>query len=215
MLRFEMQNAVRWSLLLNTPHIPGIQLNMNFIFFVMTTSSIALMIYKSPELVLSSMINGAGASINLALRLLAIYSVWISVMRIIEQSGLDKKIAKLLSPIVNRLFKGESDEARAAISMNFSANMLGIGSVATPLGIKAIERMDKGSLYASHNIILFVVINCTSLELLPSTILGMRASLNSINPADIILPTLISSAVSTICGVCLCLLIRKFCKDKV
>ncbi len=181
----------------------------------MTTSSIALMIYKSPELVLSSMINGASSAVTLAIRLLAIYSVWIAVMRIIEKSGLDKKVAKVLSPIVKRLFKGESDEALSSISMNFSANMLGIGSVATPLGIQAIERMDKGSLYASHNIILFVVINCTSLELLPSTILGMRASMGSVNPADIILPTLLSSLISTICGICLCMLFRKFGKEKV
>ncbi len=170
------------------------------------------MIYKSPELVLSSMINGASSAVTLAIRLLAIYSVWIAVMRIIEKSGLDKKVAKVLSPIVKRLFKGESDEALSSISMNFSANMLGIGSVATPLGIQAIERMDKGSLYASHNIILFVVINCTSLELLPSTILGMRASMGSVNPADIILPTLLSSLISTICGICLCMLFRKFGK---
>lgn len=173
------------------------------------------MIYKSPELVLSSMINGASSAITLAIKLLAIYSVWIAIMRIIEQSGLDKKIAKLLSPIVKRLFKGESEEAQASISMNFSANMLGIGSVATPLGIQAIERMDSGKIYASHNIILFVVINCTSLELLPSTILGMRASLGSVNPADIILPTLISSLLSTICGIILCKIAKKFCKEKV
>lgn len=187
---------------------------MNLIFFIMTTSSIVLMIYKSPELVLSSMINGASSAITLAIRLLAIYSVWIAVMRIIEKSGLDKKIAKILSPIVKRLFKGESEEAQASISMNFSANMLGIGSVATPFGIQAIERMDSGKLYASHNIILFVVINCTSLELLPSTILGMRASMGSVNPADIILPTLLSSLISTICGISLCLLARKFLKEK-
>lgn len=180
----------------------------------MTTSSIALMIYKSPELVLSSMINGASSAINLAIKLLAIYSVWIAIMRIIEQSKLDKKIAKLLSPIVKRLFKGESEDAIASISMNFSANILGIGSVATPLGIQAIERMDTGKIYASHNIILFVVINCTSLELLPSTILGMRASMGSINPADIILPTLLSSLISTICGICLCMLFRRFGKEK-
>ena len=81
------------------------------------------MIYKSPELVLSSMINGASSAVTLAIRLLAIYSVWIAVMRIIEKSGLDKKVAKVLSPIVKRLFKGESDEALSSISMNFSANM--------------------------------------------------------------------------------------------
>ena len=132
-----------------------------------------------------------------------------------RKKWLDKKVAKILSPIVKRLFKGESDDALSSISMNFSANMLGIGSVATPLGIQAIERMDKGSLYASHNIILFVVINCTSLELLPSTILGMRASMGSVNPADIILPTLLSSLISTICGICLCMLFRKFGKEKV
>lgn len=182
---------------------------MNIIFFIMVTASITLMIYKSPELVLTSMTSGATSSITLMLKLLAIYSVWIAVLKVVEQSGLDKKIAKLLSPLTKRLFKGENDEALQNIGMNFSANLLGIGSVATPLGIKAIENMQDGSVYASDNIILFVVINCTSLQLLPTTIIGLRASYGSLAPADIILPSIISSMVSTIVGVALCYALRR------
>lgn len=180
----------------------------------MTTASITLMIYKSPQLVLASMTTGATNAITLAIKLLAIYSIWIAVLKIVETSNLDKKIAALLSPIVKRLFKGESQAATQNISLNFSANLLGIGSVATPFGIKAIENMDKGSVYASDNIILFVVINCTSLQLLPSTIIGLRASYGSVSPADIILPTLLSSMLATITGVFLCFVGKKFWKIK-
>lgn len=181
---------------------------MNIIFFIMITASITLMVYKSPELVLTSMTSGATSSITLMIKLLAIYSVWIAVLKVVEQSGLDKKIARFLSPITRRLFKGESDEALQNIGMNFSANLLGIGSVATPLGIKAIENMNDGSIYATDNIILFVVINCTSLQILPTTIIGLRASYGSVSPADIILPTIISSMVSTIVGVILCYILK-------
>lgn len=181
----------------------------------MTTASITLMVFKAPELVLTSMINGAKNSIELCLKLLAIYSVWLAIMNIIQQSNLDKKIAKLLLPITKRLFKGENQTALNNISLNFSANLLGIGSIATPFGIKAIENMsEKNQIYASDNIILFVVINCTSLQILPSTIIGLRASYQSASPADIILPTIIASTISTIVGIALCFLCKKFFKGK-
>ena len=177
---------------------------MNTIFFIMTTASICLLIYTSPELVLSSMIDGAAGSIELAVSLLAIYAVWLSVLEVMGRSGLSASLARALNPITRRIFKGESEDAYEKISLNMSANMLGIGSIATPLGIGAIEKMDKGDGIASDNIIMFVIINCTSIQLLPTTIIGLRAAGGSIAASDIILPSLIATIASTLCGILLC-----------
>ena len=177
----------------------------------MTTASICLLIYTSPDLVLSSMIDGASGSIELALALLAIYAVWLSVLEVMQRSGMSGQLARALNPITRRMFKGESEEAYERISLNMSANMLGIGSIATPIGISAIEQMDKGDGRASDNVILFVIINCTSIQLLPTTIIGLRAAGGSLSPADIIMPSLIATTASTLCGIFLCKLCSFIC----
>ena len=182
---------------------------MNTIFFILTTASICLLIYSSPELVLSAMIDGVSGTVELAVTLLAIYAVWLSIIEIMQKSGMTDGLSRLLNPITRRIFKGESEEVYMNISLNMSANLLGIGSVATPLGIKAVELMDRGDGRASDNIILFVIINCTSIQLLPTTIIGLRAAGGSIAPSDIILPSLIATVASTICGILLCKLCAK------
>lgn len=184
---------------------------MNTIFFILTTASICLLIYTSPELVLSAMIDGVAGTVELAVTLLAIYAVWLSVIEIMQQSGMTNGLSRILNPITRKIFKGESEETYMNISLNMSANLLGIGSVATPLGIKAVELMDRGDGRASDNIILFVIINCTSIQLLPTTIIGLRAAGGSIAPSDIILPSLIATVASTICGIFLCKLCAKIC----
>ena len=82
--------------------------------------------------------------------------------------------------------------------------MLGMGGVATPAGIKAMERMQDGSEKATHNMVMLFVINATSIQLIPATVIAMRASANSQNAADIILPTLISSGIATLLGLIIC-----------
>lgn len=150
------------------------------------------------------MISGAKASFELSFKMLAIYCVWLSLLEILTRTNFDKKINKLFKPITKRLFKGESDECLSYINLNFTANLLGIGGVATPMGIKAINSMNKFNNKASDNMILFIVINTTSIQLLPASIIGLRASFGSISSSDIILPTLIASTISTIIGFLLC-----------
>ncbi len=184
---------------------------MNTIFFILTSASICLLIYTSPDMILSAMIDGVGGSLELAVTLLAIYAVWLSIIEIMQQSGMSAGLSKILNPLTRKIFKGESEEAYSNISLNLSANMLGIGSVATPLGIKSVQLMDKGNGRASDNIILFVIINCTSIQLIPTTIIGLRVSNGSLSPADIIMPSLLATTASTICGIFLCKLCSKIC----
>ena len=116
-----------------------------------------------------------------------------------EQSGITKKISKLLSPLVKKIFKTKDEETAQAISMNLSVNLLGMGGAATPYGIKACQLLDKSE-RAEYSSAMFFVINATSIQLLPTAIVGVRASLGSVAPADIILPSILTTAFSTLVG---------------
>lgn len=177
---------------------------MNAAFLIISVISLVMMTIHSPESAFSSMINGVSDAISLSIKLVAIYAVWLSVLEMMNKTGIDKKLSKLLKPLIKKIFKKESEEAYDWICINVSANMLGMGGVATPAGIKAMERMQDGSEKATHNMVMLFVINATSIQLIPATVIAMRASANSQNAADIILPTLISSGIATLLGMIIC-----------
>lgn len=150
------------------------------------------------------MIEGVRGAIELSFKLCAIYAVWLSVLKMVEATALDKKLSKILRPVVCKIFKNESDDAYDKICVNLAANMFGMGGVATPAGIKAMSAMSDGSDKATDNMIMLLVINATSIQLIPATVIALRASANSQSPSDVILPTLISSGIATLCGTILC-----------
>ncbi|MDE5618390.1 MAG: spore maturation protein [Clostridia bacterium] len=191
---------------------------MNFVFFLMVVISMIVLTVVSPDSAFGVMLSGARKSIELALSLFAIYSIWLSILEIMDKIGLNKLLNKLFRPINKRLFKGENDKALEFISLNLSANLLGMGSAATPMGIKAMEHMSDGSEKASDNMALFMIINATSIQLVPATVIGMRLAAGSASASDIILPSVIATLISTVCGVTLAKLCayisRKFKKNK-
>ena len=176
---------------------------MNAVFFLMLILSLIALTIASPQTAFSVMLNGATDAVELALSLFAVYSVWLSVLEIMDKAGISKAINRLFSPLWKRIFKGESEKATEYISLNFSANLLGMGSAATPMGIKAMEQMSKNREKASDNMILFLVFNATSVQLIPATVIGMRAQTGAADAADIILPSLLATLLSTISGVIL------------
>ena len=166
------------------------------------------MLFLSPESIFPTMIDGASASITFSIKLLAMYTVWLSVSGIFEKTGASDKLAKLFSPITKRLFKGEDETTRKYITMNLVSNMLGMNGAATPLGIKAVERMQNGKRY-KKNTAMLIVINSTSLQLLPASVIMLRSSFYSVSPSDIILPSLIATAFTTAVGIILVQIIYK------
>ena len=182
---------------------------MNLIFAVMAIISLIVMTVIDPENAYSAMLGGAENAISLAFKLAAIYCIWLSVLDIMEKTNINKLLYKIFSPLTKLLFKKEDEKTQELISMNFSANLLGMGGAATPLGIKAMERMNGDNTKASDNAILFMVINATSIQLLPANIIGIRASACSVSESDIIIPSLIATSVATAVGVILCLVLRK------
>lgn len=178
----------------------------------MVVTSLCVLLFTNPSVTLNEMISAAASSFELCLELCAVYAVWLGLLEIVEASGLGKKIAKLLRPIIKKLFKIDNEEVEKMIALNMSANLLGLGNAATPMGMKAMKALDDGSGKATYAMIMLVVINATSIQLLPSTVIGLRAAAGSANASDIILPTLITTIITTICGVLLVILCNKIAK---
>lgn len=167
----------------------------------MMLGSMLVLLIINPSAVLSEMLGASADALKLCIELCAVYAVWMGLIELVDASGLSEKLAKLLRPLIKKIFKIEDKETQKLIAMNVSANMLGIGNAATPLGIKAMQALDDKSGKANFAMIMLIVVNATSIQLLPTTVIGLRASAGSANPADIIIPTLIVTFCTTILGI--------------
>lgn len=187
---------------------------MNKIWVVMMLLGTAALLISNPGATISTLLDASASAVELSISLLGIYAVWLGLLEILEASGLSKKISKLLRPLIKKLFKDANEETQKDISINISANMLGLGNAATPYGIKAMKGLDDGSGVATKSMIMLMVLNATSIQLLPSTTISLRAAAGSSSPADIILPTLLATLISCLTGVGLTLLCGKIFKRK-
>ena len=175
---------------------------MNKIWIFLFVISIISLCFGDPTQVLSGLLTASNTAVKLSFSLCAIYAIWMGLFMILEKSGLSQKLSKLLSPIINKIFGkcNLSSESKQYVSMNISANLLGMGGAATPLGIKAIESMQKDNKDKStvtFPMIMLIAISCSSVQLLPTSIIGMLASAGSNNPSSIIFPSIICSIIST------------------
>ena len=175
----------------------------------MMLASLFVLIYVDPGATLTTMIDASTDALTLCIELCAVYAVWLGLLEIVDASGLGKKLAKLLRPIIKKLFKIDNEEIEKMIALNMSANMLGLGNAATPMGIKAMQAMDDKSGVATYSMMMLVIVNATSIQLLPSTVIGLRANAGSSDPADIILPTILATIVTTSVGILLAILCNK------
>lgn len=183
---------------------------MATVWTAMLLASLTMLIFQDPSQAVKSLIAGSHEAVTLTLNLLALYAFWLGFFNIIEKLGISRLLEKLLRPVINKLFPGASEKARKYITMNMSANLLGLGNAATPMAMLAIGEMDNGSTKASANMIMLTVISATSLQLLPTTVIGLRATHQSIAPADFIFPSLIATVTSTAIGIILVKLISRF-----
>ncbi len=181
---------------------------MNVIFGVVLILSTAILIFTNPNATLSAMLSGGEKALSLTLKMIVVYAVWLGVFELLEQSGLSQKFAKLLKPLNKFLYGKIPDKANDFMSLNMSANMLGMSGATTPMGIKAIQELEKYP-NTQYAISMFFVINATSIQIIPSSVMALRTSLGSSSPADIILPTILTTLLSTLIGV---LLVKIFIK---
>ncbi len=146
---------------------------------------------------------GAAAAVELCLSMAGIMCLWSGVMSIMKASGLMDGLSRLFRPVLTRLLPAacKDPDTLAALSGNVSANLLGLGNAATPLGIRAARRMAKGcGGTASNELCTLVVLNTASIQLLPTTVAGVRAALGSASPFDIVPAVWMASVLSVAAG---------------
>ena len=161
-----------------------------------------------------SIITSARSAVDLAIGLVGVMAFFLGLMRVAENGGLMASLARLVRPATRRLFPDVPADSPAisAMILNFAANMMGLGNAATPFGIKAIQELDKlndrpGT--ATNAMALFLAINTAGLAVLPSGMIGVRASLGSEDAAGILVPTWFASGSATIVGVGAALLLAR------
>jgi spore maturation protein A len=159
-------------------------------------------------------LKSAKTAVELAIGLIGVMALWLGVMKIAEQAGLVAKLAKLLRPVTRLIFPDVPADhpAMGAMIMNISANMLGLSNAATPLGIKAMEELNKlnhkaGT--ATDAMCTFLVINTSNVQLIPATVIAIRASAGSSNPAEVVGPVLVATALTLVIGITLAKLLAR------
>lgn len=187
---------------------------INYIWFFMIAASIIYSALNGNLGDLSNaVISGAQEAVELSIFTLGSMCVWLGFLNLAEESGLTRLLSKLLSPIINRLFPEykDNDEIKGKICMNISANFLGLGNAATPLGLSAMKAMDaksKGE-RPTAGMILFVVINTASIQLLPINMAAIRSKYGSMQPFGIITQIWITSVTALLFCVIVCKLMEK------
>lgn len=176
---------------------------MSKIWIVMIISSLILTCFTAPSGIISTMMSAAKMGVTMAIEFIGIYAVWLGFMQVLDDCKLSHKLSSILSRPVRKIF-GQTDlETEKNICLNIASNIIGIGSAATPYGIKAMKGLDKGGDKATRAMIMLVVINSTGIQLLPTTVIGMRAMAGSISPSCVLWPTIVATFVPTILGVLL------------
>ena len=181
---------------------------MNILFFALFFMGLAYMLATDPSGATAAALAGAENAVTLTIKMLAVYALWLGVLGVMRKNGVADVISRIFHPIIKRAFKGEKKETQDLISQNLAANFLGIGSAATPLGIEAVRLMQGEETTATRHTVLFIVINACGVQLLPATVIALRAQAGSAAPADILTPTVISTLVTAAIGVTLCYLKR-------
>ena len=189
---------------------------LNVIWCIMIAVAVIYAAFKGDISQLNNgILDAPGEGVTLCITMLGIMCLWMGIMEIAEKSGLVAKLALLMNPLLVRLFPRIKDNRKALelIAANFAANIFGLGWAATPIGLKAMKELKECSNredgVASDEMCTFLVINISSLQLIPITIIAYRNQYGSASPTAIILPALIATSVSTLTAIIFCLCMNK------
>ncbi|MFC4387701.1 nucleoside recognition domain-containing protein [Gracilibacillus marinus] len=188
---------------------------INIIWALMSVVGIIYaMLNGTMEQVNEAIFKGANDAVTLVIALTSVLVFWLGMMRIAEKAGILSALSNLFRPLVTRVFPEipPNHPAMGYILANFSANLFGLGNAATPMGIKAMEEMKKlnhGKDKASNSMITFLVINTSSITLIPTTVIAIRMENGSTSPTEIVGTTLVATIVTTISAIWIDRLLRR------
>lgn len=186
---------------------------INYVWLLMIVCSVVCGIFNGTlNLMTSAILDGIQNAIEFVMKMMATMCFWSGIMSIAEDSGLNKIVGKVLSPVLKLIFPRtyKDKEAFGYLTMNVSANLLGLGNAATPIGLKAIAEMNKSNSNkgtATNEMILLIVMNTASITILPTTVAMLRSQAGSKNPMEILPAVIITSFLAltialTACRVC-------------
>lgn len=185
---------------------------MNKIFSYIFIVSICVMLIICPDNIMNVIFSATEKAVTLCFSLISIYAFWLGILEICESLGINTKLAKILSKPIDKFFDKPNLETKSNIALNISSNIFGMGNASTPSGIKAMQGLDDGSGNINKAMTLLMILNTSSIQIIPTTIIGLRISNMSTNPTSIILPTILASFISTFCGILLLFFIEKLKK---
>ena len=196
---------------------------MNYVWFALIAIAIIIGIFNGKiEDVSNAIFSGIDTAIKTSVYLIGIMVFWVGIMKIAEKSGLVNFIAKILAPIGKILFpeipnNKEGNEVISDVAFNFSANAFGLGNAATPMGIKAITKMqdfniDKSS--ASNAMCMLLAMNTAGFQLIPASVISILIAAGTDNPTEIILPTLIVTTLSFLSAIIFAKIFEKIWKPQ-
>ena len=180
-------------------------LNILWPIFIILSFIYALISGKVSE-INNGIFESLNDAVELSITFLGTICLWNGIMEIAKKTTLIEKLTKLLKPFINFLFPDleKNENAKKEISMNMIANILGLGNAATPLGLKAMRTMQKENKKKdtlSNAMMMFIVINTASIQLIPTNVIAIRTSLNSENPTSIIVPVWIATIIAAVVGI--------------
>ena len=188
---------------------------MNYIWlFLIITSFIFAAINGKMTDVVDAMLKSSQSAVTIAFSLIGIMAFWLGMMKIADKCGLIKFIAKVIKPVTKRLFNEIPDDSPAIgdIAMTFTANAFGLANAATPIGIKAMEELQKHNTdktSASNAMCMFLAMSTAGFQLIPATVIAILIGIDYKNPTEIIAPTLLVTSIAFICAIILAKVFQK------
>lgn len=166
------------------------------------------------ETINNGILTHATSGMNLIIEMMPLIVLWTGIMKIAEDAGLLKVFSKILNPILSKLFPSLNKDHKALgyIASNIAANMLGLGSAATPFGLKAMDELQKDNPRkdtATEAMITFLILNTGGVTLIPTTVIALRIMHGSANPTEIIITSILATSVSSISGLIFDYIIRR------
>jgi len=194
---------------------------MNFVFgFLIITGIIVSMLTGNVDAVTNAALSSARSAVERAASLVGVFALWLGVAKVAEDSGFLRIFTRILEPFVRFLFPSipKGHPAMGSILMNFSANLFGFGSAATPFGLKAmkeLQQLNPNKEEASEAMCTFLAINVSSITLIPTTIIALRMEAGSADPMEIVGTTLFATSVSTLTAVLADYVFRKINRGRI
>lgn len=188
---------------------------VNIIWFLLISTGITYSFFTGNiNLINDEILLSGKSALNLIITMLEVTVLWMGILRIAENSGLLSKLSSLMSPILSKLFPEipKKHEALDYISSNVMANMIGLGSAATPFGLKAmqsLQELNNKKDTASTSMITFLVLNTSGVTIIPTTVIALRLAHGSSNPSEIIITSILATIISSIAGLTLDYFIRR------